>query len=110
MELKEEIFYLFRGDRLMYQQQLHVCISAGFTPKQTFSDLRISTILKYVASGSGVSLLVENTANSVSAVTPLPFEGVTVLGLEENPGMTMLAVSDLAYQTDTHKKLLSFFE
>lgn len=101
-ELKNETFFLFKSDHLMYQYQLRICISAGFVPNEIHGDMRISTILLSVASNNGVSLLVENTANM------LPIEGIAVLRLEEQPLLTMTAISSSVYPTNAERKLLNF--
>ena len=104
-ELKDDIFYLFKGDHLMYRYQLRACISAGFVPTEEHSDLRVSAILKYVESGCGVSLLVENTVNTLDTNGD-----VAVLGLEGNPQLTMCALSASAYPTEALSKLLAFLK
>lgn len=101
-ELRDETFFLFKGDHLMYQYQQHTCISAGFAPKEEHSDMRISTILMSVAAGYGVSLLVENT------VRTLQIEGVVLLGLEEKPSLSLCAISSSVYPTEIQMKLLDF--
>lgn len=101
-ELRDETFYLFKGDHLMHQYQLRTCIAAGFAPYEDHGDLRVSTILKSVAAGHGVSLLVENT------VKTLKMSGVVTVGLEEMPVLTMRALSALAYPSEVQRKLLDF--
>ena len=103
-ELRGETFYLFKGDRLMYQYQLRICISAGFVPEEKHSDFRVSTILKHVAAGQGVSLLVENT------VKTLNIAGVTAIGLEGEPCLTMCLISASVYPSDVIGRLSSFLK
>ncbi|MDR2501732.1 MAG: LysR family transcriptional regulator [Oscillospiraceae bacterium] len=101
-ELADETFYFFRGDRLMYQHQLRLCISAGFVPREERSDYRVRTILQHVAHGGGVSLLAENAVGAVSN------SGVSVLHLEENPVFTMCAFFPKAYLPAMSEKLAKF--
>lgn len=101
-ELRDETFFLFKGDHLMYQHQLRACISAGFAPHEERGDMRVSTILLSVASGAGVSLLVGNTVDT------LKVSGVTPLRLEERPILTMSAISASVYLSEVQQKILGF--
>ena len=99
-DLREEKFYFFKGDHLMYQFQLRTCISAGFVPTEERSDLRVSTILKYVEANCGVTLL------ALKTVEALGVAGVRALALEEKPRLTMCAIPASVYPSATVRSLL----
>jgi len=90
-QLRGEKFFLYKGDNLMYRYLLNVCIAAGFVPKVEHSTLRMSTLLMNVAAGNGVSLLSEKTIDMQNISGNVP------LYLEENPLLTMCAVSVAEY-------------
>jgi len=85
-QLQDEKFFLYKGDTLMYQYLLNVCIANGFVPRVEQSKMRISTILINVSAGNGVSLLSEDT------VEMQDIEGNVVLSINDPPHLTMCAV------------------
>lgn len=101
-ELKDETFLLFKGDSLMYRFQIHACIDAGFAPRETHNNLRVSTIMEYVAANRGVSLLVENT------VKHMEYDKVVVLPLIEPPTLTMSMFFPAVYLPNTVIKLMKY--
>jgi DNA-binding transcriptional LysR family regulator len=101
-ELKNETFYLFKGDMLMYRYQLHTCIAAGFAPTESHNNLRVKTILDCVAANRGVSLLIDNTVNC------LKNKNVIMLPLVEDPTLTISAFIPAAYLTDISEKLVTY--
>ncbi|SHH99217.1 DNA-binding transcriptional regulator, LysR family [Sporobacter termitidis DSM 10068] len=100
-ELKEETFFLFKGDGLMYRFLVHTCISGGFVPREAHSNLRINTIMECVKANEGVSLIIENTLNCLDR------KNVVVLPLVENPEVTLSMFFPVVYLTETHEKLMA---
>ena len=103
-DLRGEKFYFFKGDYLMYHYQLRMCISAGFVPLEEQSDLRASTILKYVEANCGVTLFTLNT------VATLGISGVKAVDLEDNPNLTMCVIPGSIYPSNAVSRLLAFLD
>ena len=99
-ELQDETFCFFENDLFMYRYQMQVCVAAGFVPKIEHNGFRMNTILQYVATGNCVSLFADSTSR---------ISGVSVLKLEENPPLTMCAVTASLYHSEALDKLLTFF-
>ncbi|MDR1299934.1 MAG: LysR family transcriptional regulator [Oscillospiraceae bacterium] len=85
-ELREDKFFLFKGDFLMYRFLIHTCISAGFVPVQSPHNFRVNTIMDSVAQNTGVSLLAESVANGLNNGR------VAALALDESPCLTLSMV------------------
>ena len=101
-DLRNDTFYLYKGDHLMHQYLLRVCIEAGFAPKEDHSDLRLSTILLNVAAGTGVSLLSEYMVEAVGV------SGNKLLHLKEEPQLTLCAICATEYPVEIIWKLIRF--
>ena len=100
-ELRSEKFFLFKGDHMMHQYLLRLCISAGFVPEEEHSDMRMSTILKCIASDFGISLLPENIVDSMG------ISGVVAIGLAGNQSLTMSVIANTVYPTNAVGRLLT---
>ena len=103
-ELKNDTFYLFKGDMLLNRFQVHTCIAAGFTPLKSPHDFRVDTVMEYVAANRGVSLLIGN------AVTSVGKESVVALPLIENPELTLSIVFPAEYLPEAYERLIKFLK
>ncbi|MDR1299075.1 MAG: LysR family transcriptional regulator [Oscillospiraceae bacterium] len=103
-ELRDDTFFLFKGDAAMHRFLIYTCVLAGFAPVESLHNLRVSTIMRYVASNLGVSLLVDNT------VRQLKCDGVAVLALAEDPVLTMSLSFPVEYLSDACERLVKFFK
>lgn len=101
-DLKDERFYLFRDDALMYRYILTICTMAGFVPKSDDCNYRLKTILWNVSQNYGVSLM---TKSSIEVLAP---QNCTVLPLKENHYVRMNMYIPTTYPSDICKKLVSF--
>ena len=103
-ELKDDTFFLFKGDTLFYRYQVHACIASGFTPIESPHDFKIGTVMEYVAANRGVSLL------GNYAVDGFKDERVVALPLIENPVLTLSIVFPAEYLPETYERLIKFLK
>ena len=101
-ELKDDNFFLFKGDPLLHSFQVRACISAGFTPSESPHDFRVDTVIDYVSANRGVALLIDNVVKNVHN------GNVIALPLIENPILTLSAVFPAVYLPKTYERLISF--
>jgi len=103
-ELKDDIFFLFKGDILLYRFQVNTCISAGFTPTESPHDFRVDTVMEYVSKNRGVSLLINDVVKS------LQNDEVVALPLNESPSLTLSIVLPVDNCPETHERLIKFIK
>jgi DNA-binding transcriptional LysR family regulator len=103
-ELRDETFFLFKGDAAMHRYQIYTCVLAGFAPMESLHNLRVSTIMRYVASNLGVSILADNAVMQHGGVD------VAVLPLEEDPCLTMSLLIPAEYPSESCRRLTTFLE
>jgi DNA-binding transcriptional LysR family regulator len=99
-ELKNDTFFMFKGDSTMYRFQIYTCVSAGVVPLEAHHNMRIPTIMEHVAANRGVTLLAETAVNKFNNgnVVPLP--------ITENPSLTISLILPALYQSDVCKSLV----
>lgn len=97
--LKNETFALLPKNSRPYQNCLHLCQKAGFTPQVLLTDSKISTIIDFVSSGLGVSILMSKniTPDYAKNVVVLPIkpkieEVLSFCYLKENQSNDKLAL------------------
>ncbi|MBQ8975664.1 MAG: LysR family transcriptional regulator [Oscillospiraceae bacterium] len=103
--LKDEKFYLFRDDELMFRFMLRMCIGEGFVPDVIHSNLRLNTIFWHVAENHGVTLCPKNSFDVLSP------EGCVAVPLDKaryNLRMTMYIPN--TYPSELCIRLVSFIQ
>ena len=102
LELKDDSFFLFKGDPLLHSFQVRACISAGFAPSESPHDFRVDTVMDYVSANRGVALLID------SVVKNFHNDNVIILPLIESLALTLSAVFPAAFLPETYERLLAF--
>jgi DNA-binding transcriptional LysR family regulator len=85
-EVENEDFVLLGKETGMFNTCLEECGKVGFMPKVNYSDLRVSTLLKMVQVGEGISMLMKQVASGIADVD------ISIIELEEHPTLDICLV------------------